>query len=75
MKLKKKTFVIFLALFLTALKLGGANRMRLPNNTLQSFGWFSISFVALVFLVFLGFVALPKLIEYYMHKTNDHLEE
>jgi len=69
-KLKKRTFLIYLALYLTALILGGATQMRRPDTVLnkllniiwslmpsQTFNWFAISFIILVILLALMFAA------------------
>ena len=79
-KLKKKNFLIFLALYLTALILAGANRMSSPDSVLskmlgfiwsltptQTFVWWAISGLVLLILIILGFVAGCKLIAYFMH--------
>ena len=76
MKLKKY-YLIFLVLYLIALFLGGANRLKLPDTFLtkmlgfiwslapsQTAGWSAISLIVLVILIILGFVAGCKLISF-----------
>jgi len=76
MKLKKY-YLIFLVLYLIALILAGANRLKSPDVVLvkawgfiwslmpsQTFGWFAISGVVLVIIIILGFVAGCKLIAF-----------
>lgn len=86
MKLKKKNFLIFLALYLTALILGGANRMRRPDTMLfkmlsliwslapsQTAGWFGISLIVLVIILVLIFAAgciLIARLETSVHQTR-----
>ncbi len=66
----KKNFLIFLAFYLTALILAGANRMSSPDSALfkvggfiwslapsQTAGWFMISLIVLVILLVLIFAA------------------
>jgi len=83
MKLKKY-YLIFLVLYLLALILGGANRLKLPNTFLtkvlafiwslapsQTAGWSAISLIVLVILIILGFVAGCKLITYFVRKEEN----
>jgi len=76
MKLKKY-YLIFLVLYLLALVLAGANRMKCPDTFLfkvlgflwslapsQTFPWFAISGIVLVILIILVFVAGCKLISF-----------
>ena len=87
MKLKKD-YLIFLVLYLLALILAGANRLKLPDTFLtkmlsfiwrlmpsQTAGWFAISLIVLVILIILGFVAGCKLIAYFMRKEEDQRRE
>jgi hypothetical protein len=73
----KKYYLIFLVLYLIALILAGANRLTDASTTLsrvwlliwdlmpsQTFNWWVISFVILMFLIILGFVAGCKLISF-----------
>ena len=77
MKLKKY-YLIFLVLYLLALILAGANRLKSPDTVLfkawgllwslapsQTAPWSAISGIVLVILIILGFVAGCKLIAYY----------
>ena len=76
MKLKKY-YLIFLVLYLLALILAGANRLKFSDAVLgkvwgfiwslmpsQTFNWWFISGVVLVILIILGFVAGCKLISF-----------
>ena len=76
MKLKKY-YLTFLVLYLIALVVAGANRLIDTDTALsrawlliwdlmpsQTFNWWAISFVILMFLIILGFVAGCKLISY-----------
>jgi len=86
MKLKKY-YLMFLVLYLIALLLAGATRMKCPDTFLfkalgfiwslapsQTAGWFLISLIALVILMILVFVAGCKLIAYFMRKENPRRE-
>ncbi len=77
----KKYYLIFLVLYLIALFLGGANRLKLPDTFLtkmlsfiwrlmpsQTAGWHAISLIVLVILIILGFVAGCKLIAYFIRE-------
>jgi len=85
MKLRKH-YLIFLILYLLALVLAGANRMKDPDAFLvkllafiwglmpsQTFNWCAISFVVLVILLILVFVAGCKLIAYFMREERDQI--
>ena len=75
----KKYYLIFLVLYLLALVLAGANRLIRTDTVLskmwvllwslapsETFGWWAISFVVLVVLIILVFVAGCKLIAFFM---------
>jgi len=81
-------YLIFLVLYLIALILAGANCMKCPDSFLvkmlgfiwglmpsQTFGWIAISFVVLVILIILVFVAGCKFIAYFMRKDKDQRRE
>jgi hypothetical protein len=83
MKLKKY-YLMFLVLYLIALFLAGANRLKRPDTVLskarvfiwslmpsQTAGWWFISLIVLVILMILVFVAGCKLIAYFMCKEKD----
>jgi len=85
MKLRKH-YLIFLILYLLALVLAGANRLIDTDTTLsrawlliwdlmpsQTVGWWVISFVVLVVLIILGFVAGCNLIAYFMREERDQI--
>jgi len=85
MKLRKH-YLIFLILYLLALVLAGANRLIDTDTALsrawlliwdlmpsQTFGWWAISFVVLVILIILVFVAGCKLIAYFMREERDQI--
>jgi len=68
--LKKNTFILYLALYLVTLFLAGATRMHRQDALLhkllsliwslmpsQNFRWFALSFIVLVILLLLVFVA------------------
>ena len=82
MKLKKY-YLMFLVLYLMALILAGANRLKRPDTFLtkmlgfiwslmpsQTAGWFGISLIVLVILIILVFVAGCKLIAYFMQREG-----
>ena len=82
----KKYYLIFLVLYLLALVLAGANRLKSPDTVLfkawgllwslapsQTFPWWFISGVVLVILIILVFVAGCKLITYFMRKEKDQI--
>lgn len=84
----KKYYLIFLALYLMALILAGANRMTRPDAVLvkvwgfiwslmpsQTFYWFAISGVVLVILIIIVFVAGCKLIAHFMYKEKNQQSE
>jgi len=87
----KKYYLMFIVLYLLALFLGGANRMRCPDTfltkmlgviwslmpyqTAGSLLHFAISGVVLVILIILGFVAGCNLIAYVMRKEKDPREQ
>ena len=82
----KKYYLIFLILYLLALILAGANRLIDTDTALsrawlliwdlmpsQTVGWWVISFVVLVVLIILGFVAGCNLIAYFMREERDQI--
>ena len=84
MKSKKNYYLIFIVLYLIALILGGANRMRCPDAVLtkilsflwglapsQTAGWFMVSFIVLVILIIAGFVVGCILIAYFVPKEKE----
>lgn len=86
MKLKKY-YLIFLVLYVIALILGGATRMKCPDTFLtkmlgfiwslapsQNAGWFMISLIVLVILIIVVFVAGCILITHFIRKGEEPAE-
>jgi hypothetical protein len=87
MKLKKY-YLIFLVLYLIALVLVGANQLKRTDTVLskawvfiwnlmpsQNFNWWAISFLVLVILIILVFLAGCILISHFVRKEKDQLRE